>query len=267
MTQSRTRFVGMAVHQETMAVASGAQEPGADVTSLGTMGTRQGAMAHRLRTRPSQAQPLLCLSEAGPWGAWRSRSRQKQDEDGGVVAPSLRPTQAGERVTTDRRDARQLARLARAGALTPVSVPTGDEEAIRERTRARAETRSARKDATFRLQACVLRQEMRSAGRAHGGPAPLRGRAAVVGPTPAPPIVLHAEVRAVTDHTERLGRLDQARRAQVTTWRCPPVVDALQALRGVPCTVAVTLVAAMGDLTRCEPPSARMPCLGCGPSA
>jgi hypothetical protein len=47
----------------------------------------------------------------------------------------------------------------------------------------------------------------------------------------------------------------------------PPGVDALQALRGVPCTVAVTMVAAMGDVTRVDHPSARMQCLGCVPSA
>jgi len=70
------------------------------------------------------------------------------------------------------------------------------------------------------------------------------------------------DVRTVTEHPERLGRLAQARRAQVTTWRLPRVVDALQARRGVPCTVAVTRVAAMGDVTRFEQPSALMQCLG-----
>jgi hypothetical protein len=64
------------------------------------------------------------------------------------------------------------------------------------------------------------------------------------------------------EHTERLGRLEHALREQVTTWRVPPVVDALQALRGGPCTVAVTMVAAMGDLTRCDPPSALRTFLG-----
>lgn len=256
----------MDVHKDTMAVASVAPEPGADVTSLGTIGTRQCAMDPRIRTRQSQAQPLLFLSEAGPCGSWLSRSLQKKDDDCWVVAPSLMPTQAGDRVTTARRDALQLARLARSGDRTPVSVPTGDDAAIRDRTRARAETISDRTEATFRLQAFVLRQAMRSAGRAHGGPAPLRWRADVVCPTPAQPMVLHADVRTVTEPTARLGRLEQALREQVTTWRVPPVVDALQALRGVQCTVAVTMVADIGDVTRFAPPSALMQCLGCVPS-
>jgi len=58
----------------------------------------------------------------------------------------------------------------------------------------------------------------------------------------------------MTAHTERLQRLAQERQDQVTTWRLAPVVDALQALRGVQCTVAVTAVAALGDLTRFENP-------------
>jgi len=177
------------------------------------------------------------------------------------------PQKAGERVKTDRRDALQWARLARSGDLTSVSVPTVDDEAIRARTRAREEVSSARKDATLRRTACWLRQAIRSAGRATGGPAHLRWLAEVVCPTPAHQSVVQEDVRTVTEHPERLGRLEQARRAQVTTWRLPRVVDALQARRGVPCTVAVTRVADMGDVTRFEQPSALRQCLGGVPAA
>jgi len=172
------------------------------------------------------------------------------------------PKKAGDRVKTDRRDALQLARVARSGDLPPVSVPKVDDEALRDLTRAREEVISDLKDATCRRNAFVLRQARRSAGRAHGGPAHLRWLAEVVCPTPAPHMVLQAYVRTVSEHTERRGRLAQARRAQVTTWRVHPVVDALQARRGGPCTGAVTMVADMGALTRFAPPSALMQCLG-----
>ena len=102
------------------------------------------------------------------------------------------PKKAGDRVKTDRRDAVQLARLARSGDLTPVYVPTVDDEAIQDLTRARAETISDLQDATFRRKAFVLRQDIRSAGRAHWGPAPLRWLAEVVCPTPAQQIVFQA---------------------------------------------------------------------------
>jgi transposase len=176
------------------------------------------------------------------------------------------PKKAGERVKTDRRDAGQLARLARSGDLTPVYGPKVDDEAIRDLTRAREDAISDLKDATCRRKAFVLRQDIRSAGRANWGPAPLRGLAEVVCPTPAQHSVFQEYGRAVTEHTERLGRLDQELRAPVTTWRLHPVVDALQALRGGQCTVAGTMVAAIGDLTRFEPPSDLRTFLGGVPS-
>jgi transposase len=78
--------------------------------------------------------------------------------------------------------------------------------------------------------------------------------------------VFQEYIRAVTDHTERLTRLEQALTDQVQTWRLAPVVDALQALRGVQCTVAVTTVAELGDLTRCDHPRQLMNYLGLTPS-
>jgi transposase len=267
MSQSRTLFIGMDVHKETIAVAYVAQDHGAEVTYFGTIGTRQSDLDTLIRTMQSKAQHLIFIYEAGPCGSWLYRSLQQKDSDCWVVAPSLIPKKAGERVKTDRRDAVQLARLARSGDLTSVYVPTVEDEALRDLTRAREDTISDLKDATFRLKAFLLRQDIRYAGRANWGPAHLRWLSAVVCPTPAQHIVFQAYVRAVNEHTERLGRLAQALREHVKAWRVHPVVDALQALRGVPCTVAITMVAEIGDLTRFDNPSERMPFLGLVPAA
>jgi transposase len=67
-------------------------------------------------------------------------------------------------------------------------------------------------------------------------------------------MVFQEYVRAVNEHTERLQCLEQERPDHVNTWRLQPVVEALQAVRGVQGTVAVTLVAELGDLTRCDNP-------------
>ena len=71
MAQSRTRFIGMDVHKDTIAVADVAQDHGAAVTSLGTIGTRQCDLDQLIRTMPSKATHLLLVSEAGPCGSWR----------------------------------------------------------------------------------------------------------------------------------------------------------------------------------------------------
>ena len=132
MSQSRPRFIGMDGHKETIAVAYGAQDHGAEVTSLGTMGTRQCDIDQLVRQMPSKAKHLLFVSEAGPGGSWLSRSLTKKDSLCGVVTPSLMPQKAGDRVNTDRRDAQQLARLARSGERTVVSGPKVEDAAMRD---------------------------------------------------------------------------------------------------------------------------------------
>src|SRR5215813_1826539 len=176
------------------------------------------------------------------------------------------PKKAGDRVNTDRRDAVQLARLMRSGDLTPVYVPTVDDEAIRDLTRAREDAIHDLQAAKFRLQAFVLRHDIRYTGRATWSPAHLRWLSEVVCPTPAPHIVFQAYVRAVTEHTARLRRLEHELHEHVQSWRLHAVVEALQALRGVQCTVAVTMVAAMGDLSRFDTPRELMKFLGVVPS-
>jgi len=266
MSQSSTLFIGMDVHKETIAVAYVAQEHGAEVIYLGTIGTRQCDIDHLVRKMQSKAKHLIFVYEAGPCGYWLYRYLTKKGYDCWVVAPSLIPKKSGDRVKTNRRDAVQLARLARSGDLTLVSVPKVEDEAIRDLTRAREDTISDLKDAKFRLKAFLLRQDIRYAGRANWGPAHLRWLSEVVCPTAAQQIVFQEYVRAITEYTERLQRLEQELQAQVQVWRLHPVVEALQALRGVQFTVAVTMVAEIGDLTRFEHPRELMKFLGLTPS-
>jgi transposase len=249
-----------------MAVAYVAKDHDAEGVYLGTIGTRHCDLDKLLRHRPSKATHLVFVDEAGPCGYWLSRYLTKKSQVCWVVAPSLIPKKAGDRVTTDRRDAVQLARLLRSGELTPVDVPTVADEAIRALSRARAEAIADLKAAKFRLKAFLLRQDIRATGRAAWGPAHLRWLSAVVCATPAQPIVFQESGRAVHAHTEHLQRLEQARNAQVKAWRLHPVVDALQALHGVQCTVAVTTVAERGDLTRFDTPRELLKFLGLIPS-
>jgi transposase len=266
MNQSSTLYIGMDVHKESIAVAYVSKDHDAEVVYLGTIGTRQCDIDQLVRKLQSKAKYLVFVYEAGPCGYWLYRYLTKKGHACWVVAPSLIPKKAGDRVKTDRRDAVQLARLVRSGDLTPVYVPTVEDEAIRDLSRAREDTIRDLKAAKFRLKAFLLRQDIRYTGRATWGPAHLRWLAEVVCPTPAQQIVFQEYVRAVTEHTERLQRLEQELHDHVQTWRLQPVVEALQALRGVQFIVAVTLVAELGDLTRFENPRQLMKYLGLIPS-
>jgi transposase len=266
MPQSSTLYVGLDVHKESIAVAYVAKAHEAEVVSLGSLGTRQGDIDTRIRRLHSQSPHLVFVYEAGPCGYGLYRYLTKKGYVCWVVAPSLIPKKAGERVKTHRRDAIKLARLRRSGDLTPVHVPAVEDEAIRDLCRARDDGIRDLKAAKFRLKAFLLRQDIRSTGRATWGRAHLRWLSEVVCPTPAQQIVFQEDVHAVTEQTERLQRLEQELQDQVPTWRLAPVVDALQGLCGVQFTVAVTTVAELGDLTRFDTPRQLMSYLGLTPS-
>jgi transposase len=266
MAQASTLFVGLDVHKESIAVASVAEEHAVEVVFGGTSGTRECDIDQLLRKLQAKGKKLHWVYEAGPCGYWLYRYLSKKDLKCWVVAPSQIPKKAGDRVKTDRRDAVQLARLLRSGDLTPVYVPTVDDEAIRDVVRAREDALKDIKAAKARLKAFLLRQDIRYEGRATWGPAHLRWLAEVVCPTPAQQIVFQEYVRAVSEHTERLQRLEAELQTQVQTWRWLPVVEAIQALRGVQFTVAVTLIAELGDLSRFDNPRQLMSYLGLTPS-
>ena len=100
MAQSSTLFLGMDVHKDAMAVASVAQEPHAEVLSLGAIGTRQCDIDQLIRQMPSKSTQLVFVYDAGPCGYWLYRSRTPTGHVCWVVAPSLLPTKPGERVKT-----------------------------------------------------------------------------------------------------------------------------------------------------------------------
>ena len=266
MPESTTLYVGMDVHKESIAVAYVARDHDAQVIYLGTIGTRQADIDQLIRQLHSKAKHLVFVYEAGPCGYWLYRYLSKKGYVCWVVAPSLIPKKAGDRVKTDRRDAVQLARMMRSADLTSVYVPQVEDEAIRDLSRAREDTIRDLKAAKFRLKAFLLRHDIRYTGQATWGPAHLRWLAEVVCATPAQQIVFQEYVRAVNEPTERLQRLEQELHEQVHTWRLQPVVEALQALRGVQFTVAVTIVAELGDLTRFDNPRQLMSYLGLTPS-
>jgi transposase len=204
--------------------------------------------------------------EAGPCGYWLYRYLTRRGLTCLVVAPSLIPRKAGDRVTTDRRDAVALARLLRSGDLSSIYVPTVADEAVRDLSRAREDAVRDLRRSKVRLKAFLLRQDIRYEGRANWNPAHLRWLARVVCPTPAQQIVFQEYVHTVTEQTERVRRLEAELHGAVKTWRLAPVVDAVQALRGVEFLGAVTFLAEVGDVRRFDTPKKLMSYLGLTPS-
>ena len=153
------RFIGLDVHAETIAVA--VAEPGGEVRSLGTIPNRPESVARLIRKLGKPEQLQACY-EAGPTGYvlyWQLSELGVKCE---VIAPTLVPVKAGDRVKTDRRDAEKLARCYRAGDLTPVWVPDAAHEALRDLVRARLAAKRDQLRARNRLSKFLLRHGRRS---------------------------------------------------------------------------------------------------------
>lgn len=255
-------FVGLDVHKESISIAYASSAPGSDVVSVGKIGTRQCDIDKAFKGLRGKASQLRVVYEAGPCGYWLQRYLSRQGFQCQIIAPSLIPKKPGDRVKTDRRDAAQLARLHRAGELTAIHVPGVEDEAIRDLSRAREDALRDLKASKYRLKAFLLRQDIRYEGRSNWSPAHLRFLARVVCATAAQQIVFQEYLRAITEQNDRLERLDQQLREQVPQWWLAPLVEALQAMRGVQFTTAITLIAELGDLRRFDHPRQLMSYLG-----
>jgi transposase len=154
----KVRFLGLDVHAETIAVA--VAEPDGEVRSLGIILNREESV-RKLVKKLGPAEQLQACYEAGPTGYvlyWQLTGLGVKCE---VVAPTLVPVKAGDRVKTDRRDATKLARSYRAGDLTPVWVPDEAHEALRDLVRAREAAKQDQLRARHRLSKFLLRHGRR----------------------------------------------------------------------------------------------------------
>jgi transposase len=247
----KVRFVGLDVHADTVAVA--VAEPTGEVRSLGQIPNRPESV-RKLVKKLGSADSLRVCYEAGPTGYviyWQLTTLGVHCD---VVAPTLVPTKAGDRVKTDRRDAEKLARCYRAGDLTAVWVPDAAHEALRDLVRAREAAKKDQLRARHRVGKFLLRHGRRP-------PTGMRSwtqrhlawiKTAVHFEQPAQEATLldyvH-EVEHVAGRIERLARaIDEA--VQTAPTRMRAVIDALQALRGIALVSAVTIVAEVGELSR-----------------
>src|SRR5712664_728034 len=157
--KEKLRFLGLDVHAETIAVAIA--EPDGEVRSLGTIPNRLESI-RKLIKKLGPTEKLRACYEAGPTGYvvyWQLAELGVKCD---VVAPTLVPVKAGDRVKTDRRDAEKLARSHRSGDLTPVWVPDADHEALRDLVRAREAAKKDQLRARHRLGKFLLRQGRRA---------------------------------------------------------------------------------------------------------
>jgi transposase len=253
---SKVCFVGLDVHAETIAVAI-AEASGGEVRSWGAIPNRQESVRKLIR-KLGEAGKLKCCYEAGPTGYVLYWQLTQLGVDCEVIAPSLVPTKAGDRVKTDRRDAAKLARCYRAGELTPVWVPDAAHEALRDVVRAREAAKQDQLRHRHQLGKFLLRHGKRPIG---AGPAWCQKylnwiKVHVRFDQPALEATLADYVHEVEHAAARIVRLEQAIEDAVAqaSPEIRAVIEALQALRGVAHMTAATVVSELGSLARFENP-------------
>lgn len=243
------QYIGLDVHKETIAVAI-APANTSEVRCYGIIGGTLAAIDKLLKKLSQEDVELRFVYEAGPCGFVIHRHLKNKGLRCDVVAPSLIPKKASDRVKTDRRDAEQLARLFRAGELTAIRVPDQEDEAIRDLVRARTAAVIDQRKARQRLKGFLLRLGFRYTGKSSWNDAHKRYLCGLLMPQPAQQIVFQECIHAIDDASQRLERLTQAVEDALPRWKWEPVVRALMSLRGVQVLSAMTLVAEAGDMSR-----------------
>ena len=237
-----------------MAIAESGR--GGEVRAVGVFENRPDVLRKMVARLGKHRRRLNFCYEAGPCGYGLHRLLTGLGHDCVVVAPSLIPMKAGDRVKTDRRDALMLAKLHRAGELTPIWIPDAAHEAMRDLVRARATAVRALSKARQHLQGFLLRHDRIYHGARAWTLAYRRWLTTVRFDHPAQQIVLQDYIHAVEDAEVRRDRLTRQIEELMPSWSMAPVAAALQAMRGVALVVAVTVVAEVGDFRRfsqCSP--------------
>lgn len=259
-------FVGLDTSKLKISVAIAASDRGGEVRFYGDIGSDPGSVASMVAKLAKRGAVLRFCYEAGPTGYDLYRQITGLGHDCMVVAPSLIPRRPGDRVKTNRRDAVSLARLHRAGELTPVWVPDATHEAMRDLVRARDAANDALRRTRQQLQSFLLRHGRIFTGRSPWTRAHTRWLTEQSFAHPAHQIVLAEYLQAIEDASVRLKRLTQQIAEIVPSWSTAPVVAAYQAMRGVAFMTAVTFVAEIGDVRRFDNPRQLMAYLGLVPS-
>ena len=260
------RFLGLDVHAETIAVAIA--EADGEVRSLGTIANREESI-RKLIKKLGPVERLKACYEAGPTGYvlyWQLAELGVLCE---VIAPTLMPVKAGDRVKTDRRDAERLARSYRSGDLTPVWVPDEGSESLRDLVRAREAAKQDQMRARHRLAKFLLRTGQRPAPGVKPWTLSYMTWVKKIHYTQAARESTRLDYLYEVEHmAERVIRLEHAITEAVkqASPEIQQVVRGLQAMRGIAQISAVTIAAELGNISRFESARQLMAYSGAVPS-
>jgi transposase len=259
-----TTYVGIDAHKKDLFIAMlmGTQESPLTWTVPNETHAVRRLVRKLERTAPG---PVRCCYEAGPCGYALQRALTTPRVSCQVVAPTLIPRKPGERIKTNRRDARKLVELSRAGLLTEVRPPTQDEEAVRDLCRARDDAREDLQRCRHRLGKLLLRHGLHFNGR-NWTRAHRQWMHSLEWDHPTTAVVLNDYLLAIDQLEARLAELDAELTRIAATEPYAERVGWLRCFRGIDTLTAILLLAELHDFRRFTDPRALMAYLGLVPS-
>lgn len=262
-------YIGLDVHKQTVAIAYAAAGSREDATYHGTCKGSVLNVERSLRRLAKQLglpfKELKVCYEAGPTGFVLQRHLASYGIECVVMAPTKTTRKPGEKVKTDKRDARKIAREFRNGDITEVHVPPPVTEAVRDVCRARTDAVDDLARSKQRLKSFMLRNGYSYEGGAHWGTAHMSYLRKLKLPTHAHQIVLEEYIGAIDAAKERVARLLAKMEELLDGWEWEPVVRGLMSFRGFKIVTAMTITAELGDLRRFDSPRQLMAFLGLVP--
>jgi transposase len=257
-------YVGLDVHKSSISIAV-AERGRSPARFLGKILNDYPRLLKRISALGDPAEVQIAY-EAGPTGYGLHRRLTETGYDCGVVAPSRTPRRGAARVKTDRRDAEDLAHFLRSGDLAFIRVPSEPEEAMRNLLRAREDAKRAEHKAKQQLNMFLLRSDRIWPGRSRWTLAHFEWIGKQVFDQEYDVIVLADylhEVRRLQDRVAELTKSIEELAPHLESW---PLIQALQAFRGIKVLVATWLAVELGDLRRFPTAKHLMSFLGMTPS-
>jgi transposase len=200
--------------------------------------------------------------EAGPCGFPMARHLLRMGYDCDVIAPSSIPSKSGDKVKTDRRDAKKLARYLRSGDLTAVHIPDAEDEVIRDLCRARTDAVDDRTRTKQRLTAFLLRNGHHYTGRSNWTAAHHRYLGELVLIDPIQKLILEEYVQALDNCMSRVASIEDHMSIRLNDWNRRSFVESIQGLKGFQMVASMVIASELGDLTRFSHPRKLMAYLG-----
>lgn len=262
-------YIGIDAHKDSNVVAlafSGQEAPALYGKVSADLDRFLAALRKIKKQHELEKDEILICYEAGPTGFVLARRLIKLGYECYVVAPSKIPSRSGDRVKTDRRDARKLARFLRAGELEGIHIPSVEDEVIRDVCRGRTDAVNELARTKKQLMGFLLRNGYRYKGQARWTEAHMRYLRELVLPEAAQKVVLEEYLQRIDFAKQQVERINEQMLQLLKTWKRRPLVEAVMGFRGFQQTAAMVIVSEIGDFTRFKHPKQLMAYLGLTPS-